>query len=181
MSSRLSKLINNFENHIALPWQKVISSEERSIFVIYHKEDELKLRARIDAFEQASVNNNHPWLLLNITNSFAQWLSNEDYKEAYFEDPAYLSSQFEYFAEHLIEQLVEQAQDHQSVNSTIALLGAGSLFGITSVSSLVKSLGEKLNGRLVVFFPGEKVENIYRLLDAKDGWGYQATSITASE
>lgn len=181
MSDRLSKLITNFENHISLPWQKVISSEERAIFVIYHKEDELKLRARIAAFEQASVKNDHPWLLLDITNSFAQWLANEDYKEAYFEDPDYLTSQYEYFAEELVNKLVEQASDHQHANNTIALLGSGTLFGITSVSGLVKVLGEKLQGRLVVFFPGEKVENVYRLLDAKDGWGYQAVSITAAE
>jgi len=34
-------------------------------------------------------------------------------------------------------------------------------------------------GRLLVLFPGEYVNNTYRLLDARDGWGYQATAITA--
>lgn len=181
MCDRLTKLVNNFETHISLPWQKVISSEEKTIFVIYHKEDELKLRSRIVAFEEASVKHEHPWLLLDITNSFAEWLANEDYREAYFEDPEYLTSNYEYFAEDLVNKLIEKVAEHQSPTCTIGLLGTGTLFGITSVSGLVKTLGEKLQGRLVVFFPGEKVENVYRLLDAKDGWGYQATSITAAE
>jgi hypothetical protein len=181
MSDRISKLVHNFETHIGLPWQKVISSEERAIFVIYNKEDELKLRARVAAFEEASVKHGHPWLLLDITTRFAQWLANEDYKEAYFEDPDYLTSSYEHFAEELAAHLVEQASAHQHENNTVALLGAGTLFGITSVSGLVKALGEKLQGRLVVFFPGEKIDNVYRLLDAKDGWGYQATTITVSE
>ena len=37
------------------------------------------------------------------------------------------------------------------------------------------------NGRLVAFFPGgyDAAHNSYRLLGAKDGWGYLATPITA--
>ena len=33
-------------------------------------------------------------------------------------------------------------------------------------------------GRLVVFFPGSRDGNTYRLLDARDGWNYLAHSIT---
>ena len=53
------------------------------------------------------------------------------------------------------------------------------LFGFASVSDFVKQLSEFVPGRLLVLFPGEYSDNTYRLLDARDGWGYQATAITA--
>ncbi len=59
------------------------------------------------------------------------------------------------------------------------LLGAGSLFGVARVSALMKRIAAAVPGRLVIFFPGEKVDNNYRLLGARDGWDYLATAITA--
>ena len=38
-----------------------------------------------------------------------------------------------------------------------------------------------VRGRMVVFFPGEYVDNNYRLLDARDGWNYLAVPITLQE
>jgi hypothetical protein len=35
-----------------------------------------------------------------------------------------------------------------------------------------------IQGRLVVFFPGQFERNNYRLLDARDGWNYLAVPIT---
>jgi len=176
MADRLSSLLKNYESHISLPWSKMISPEERSIFLIYKPEDELKLRARVGEFELATTKYDHPWTLLDVTDSFPNWLAGHDYAEAYFEDPEYLSATYEHFATELIDGFANQvaAQTDQAV---IALFGCGTLFGITSVSDLVKALGAKISGRLVVFFPGEQVGNTYRLLDAKNGWGYLATSI----
>lgn len=176
MADRISALLKNYENHISLPWSKMVSAEERSIFVLYKPEDELKLRARVGAFELATTKHDHPWLLLDVSDSFAQWLADQDYAEAYFEDPEYLTGNYQYFAEELVDKLVQQI-DMQTDDTAIALLGCGTLFGIASVSDLVKALAAKISGRLVVFFPGEQEGNTYRLLDAKNGWGYLATSI----
>lgn len=177
MADRISSLLKNYENHISLPWTQMASSEERSIFAIYKPEDELKLRARIGEFELATQRHNHPWTLLDITDSFASWLANQDYAEAYFEDPEYLTGNYQYFAEELVDQLAQQIAEQQTDRTAVALLGCGTLFGIASVSDLVKALAAKVTGRLVVFFPGEQEGNTYRLLDAKNGWGYLATSI----
>jgi hypothetical protein len=38
-----------------------------------------------------------------------------------------------------------------------------------------------IQGRLVVFFPGEFENANYRLLDARDGWNYHAIPITLHE
>lgn len=179
MADRITGLLKNYTSHISLPWSAMVSSEERSIFNIYKPEDELKLRARVSEFELATTAADHPWLLLDITDSFATWLAEQDYAEAYFEDPEYLVGNYEYFAAELVEQLIKKIGDAQTSATAVALLGCGTLFGITSVSDLVKSLAAKVEGRLVVFFPGEQEGNEYRLLDAKNGWGYLATSITS--
>ena len=181
MSNRLSKLLNSFESHISVPWSPYMSAEERAIFVVYHKEDELKLRHRMGEFELASKQSGHDWQLLDVTSAFAEWMADQDYKDAYFKDPELLESNYAYFAEDLAEKLKSQLSDQQHENSIIALSGCGALFGFASVSGLVKEVAQAVKGRLVVFFPGEHNENTYHLLDAKDGWGYQATAITVAQ
>jgi hypothetical protein len=179
MSDRLSKLLSSFDSHISIPWPQAVSPDERTIFVVYNKEDELKLRARIGEFENSAVQSGHPWLQLDLTHSFEQWMNSQDYKETYFEDPEYLKGLYGDFSEELVESLKQQFVEQQSPNGVIALLGCGALFGFTSVSGLVENLAKEVQGRLVVFFPGEHQNNNYKLLDAKDGWGYHATAITA--
>ena len=75
--------------------------------------------------------------------------------------------------------MAERIKDQADSNTLVALVGCGTLFGFASVSDFVKQLAEHVPGRLLVLFPGEYVNNTYRLLDARDGWGYQATAITA--
>ncbi len=180
MSDRLSKLLKNFTSHISVPWNHSISAEEKAIFIVYDKTDELKLRARIGEFEHACTENGHSWLPLDITNAFPEWMAEQDYQEAYFEDPEYLEGSYDYFAEELVTKLSQQIQQQQSQDGVVALIGCSALFGFISVSAMVKALANEVKGRLVVFFPGEYHENNYKLLDAKDGWGYQATAITAA-
>jgi hypothetical protein len=43
---------------------------------------------------------------------------------------------------------------------------------------VLKKVVNDIRGRLLVFFPGEYEDNIYRLLDARDGWSYLAVPIT---
>ncbi|HIF9491886.1 TPA: DUF1788 domain-containing protein [Photobacterium damselae] len=179
MSDRLSKLLSSFESHISIPWPAAVSADERTIFLVYDKMDELKLRARVEEFEQVCTQSNHPWLLLDITHSFEHWMAEQDYKETYFEDPEYLKGLYDDFAEELVIDLIRKVEAEQSENGVIGLVGCGTLFGFASVSGVVELLAKKVTGRLVVFFPGEVQNNNYKLLDAKDGWGYHATTISA--
>ncbi|MEF1201216.1 DUF1788 domain-containing protein [Vibrio owensii] len=180
MSDRLSKLLSSFEKHISIPWPVAVSADERTIFLVYHKEDELKLRARVEEFEQACTENAHPWQLLDLTHSFENWMSEHEYKETYFEDPEFLKGLYDDFVEELVDELISQVESKQTEDGVVALLGCGALFGFASVSGVVESLAERVTGRLVVFFPGEVQNNNYQLLDAKDGWGYHATTISAT-
>ena len=45
----------------------------------------------------------------------------------------------------------------------------------------MEAVTDCIGGRLLVFFPGEREGSNYRLLDARDGWNYLATPITAQE
>ena len=63
----------------------------------------------------------------------------------------------------------------------VAVLGAATLFGFLRVSVLMDTVKDAITGRLLVFFPGEYEAGNYRLLDARDGWDYLATPITAAE
>lgn len=179
MSDRLSKLLSSFDSHISIPWPKAVSADERTIFVIYNKEDELKLRARVGEFESSATQCGHPWLQLDVTHSFEDWMAEQEYKEGYFEDPEYLTGLYEDFSDELIAKLQSRIDENHDENSVVALLGCGALFGFASVSGLVEEVAKKVKGRLVVFFPGEYQNNNFKLLDAKDGWGYHATAITA--
>lgn len=179
MSNRLNRLIKSYTNYMSIPWVKDLADEQRLLFAIYHKEDELKLRTRIEEFKVATESNNHKWIEIDITDLFPEWMSNQKYREDYFEEPESLSGKYKKFAKQSVTKLASEIESKVDENTLVALIGCGSLFGFTSVASFVKGLSEHVPGRLLVLFPGEYIENTYRLLDARDGWGYQATAITA--
>jgi hypothetical protein len=68
-------------------------------------------------------------------------------------------------------------------DTVVALLGVGALFGLARVSSVVEGIKEAVQGRLLVFFPGEHhpENHTYRLLDARDGWNYLAVPLLAKD
>ena len=50
MSSRLDRLLNNYTNHISVPWQKGLAGVQKVIFVVYDIADELRFRAHLTEF-----------------------------------------------------------------------------------------------------------------------------------
>ncbi|MCA3011280.1 MAG: DUF1788 domain-containing protein, partial [Myxococcaceae bacterium] len=101
-------------------------------------------------------------------------------RDAYFESPEDLQLKLkdefpEYAAEKLREVLTSPDVSETSV---VAMFGAGSLYGFTHVSEVLKRVERDVRGRLVVFFPGTFEQNNYRLLDARDGWNYMAVPIS---
>ena len=65
----------------------------------------------------------------------------------------------------------------------VALLGVGALFGLARVSSIIEGIKGGVDGRLLVFFPGEHhpETHAYRLLDARDGWNYLAVPLMGTD
>jgi hypothetical protein len=179
--SRLNDLIRHYEHFVSLPWKKEISGVLKVWFVIYDKEDERRFRAKVDEFELATKQAGHSWVLIDLTNAFAQWMATNEYAEDYFEEPDYLDDMALQGFRDNIRQLIQETLQTPSTdeNTIVAVQGVACLFGFTKVSELVKELEEAIRGRLVVFFPGEYEHNNYRLLDARDGWNYLAVPITA--
>ncbi len=177
---RIEELATRYRGHIGAPWQRNLAGDQKAIFVVYPKTDERKLRARLELFEMATTSTGHLWRGLDMTDMFARWMANTDYRDVYFEEPETLSMKLrgdfvQYAASYLRDTLTADGVDEDTV---IAVQGIASLFGFTRVSLVLKEVVKDIRGRLLVFFPGEFEDNNYRLLDARDGWNYLAVPIT---
>ncbi len=181
--SELDRLATRYSHHISVPWGSAKSDAERTIFVIYDRSKERLLRYRIQEYQLATEAAGKSWIQLDVTNEFSDWFSQHPYREEYFQYPSdlpgYEQGHLEEFENHLARKLMTVLQEHATPNHAVAVLGVGALFGFCRVSALMKRIAASVPGRLVIFFPGEKVDNSYRLLGARDGWDYLATAITA--
>jgi hypothetical protein len=177
---RIEELAARYQNHISAPWQRNLAAEQRTIFLVYPKVDERRLRARIELFEMATIQAGHTWKRCDVTDVFARWMAAANYRDIYFEEPDTLTMKLrsdflQYVADELHAALTGSDVDETTV---VAVQGIASLYGFTRVSLVLKEVVKSIRGRLLLFFPGEYEQNNYRLLDARDGWNYLAVPIT---
>lgn len=177
---RIEDLAKRYQSHISAPWQRNLSGAQRTIFIVYDKADERKLRARIGLFEMETRQAGKGWKLFDFTGSFARWMAAMDYRDAYFEEPGDLSLKLQSgFVQYAASELRKVlTADDVNADTVVAVHGVASLFGFTKVSLVLKDVEQDIRGRLILFFPGEFDNNNYRLLDARDGWNYLAVPIT---
>lgn len=176
--SRLDRILAEFKRTVSLPWKTNLAGPQRVWMVVYDPADERRLRARLGEFELAAQEAEHPFMLCDLTDSFPAWMAAQEYLEDYFEDPEDLElvlPEFLDFAADQVRAVMQRGDD----DTLVAVLGVGALFGFIRVSELLNELHKDIQGRLVVFFPGNLHGNTYRLLDARDGWNYLAVPITA--
>ena len=175
---RVEDLAAEYERHICIPWQRTIAGAQRVVLVVYEKELERTLRARLGEFEQRTSASGHGWVRHDCTRAFAEWMSGAEYREAYFEAPDDLQLRLEgEFLDYVVAPLTDLLRSSDQ-DTVVALTGVGSLYGFVRVSEVIRTVEPDISGRLVVFFPGSRDGNSYRLLDARDGWNYLANSIT---
>lgn len=178
--SKVDRLLSEYGNHIAIPWQQRLAGAQRVIFIIYDKTDELRIRTRVDEFEMTTRNAAHDWKLLDVTDSFPTWMASLDYRENYFESPEDIEGLLPQFVDAVVACVTDLlAQPDVTDQTVVAVMGIACLFGFAKVSEMIQRAAPHIRGRLVVFFPGEYESNNYRLLDARDGWNYLAIPITA--
>lgn len=182
---QIERLIQNYATRVSLPWERNLAGPQRVWFAVYHKAEERRLRRRLEEFEISTRGAKHGWITIDLTDAFAQWLSNHEYREGYFENPEHLegdSPVLDDFKELIVRQVTDVLTSPNADESTVvAICGVASLFGFMKTSELVSKVETAIRGRLLVFFPGEYENNTFRFLDARDGWNYLAVPITADE
>ena len=180
---RIETLAERYRSHIALPWRRDLAGPERAIFVVYDKTDERRLRLRLPLFEAITREAGHAWLKSDLTQAFAQWMAQLEYRDSYFEVPEDMELQLESgFLQYLTSRLRDVLRAPEAdEDAVVAVYGVASLFGLVRLSALLREVEADVRGRILVFFPGEHENNNYRLLDARDGWNYLAVPITVHE
>ena len=180
--STIEGLLKEYESFVRQPWDRSLAGPQKVWFAIYEPTQKRRLRLRSPEFEMATKAAGHGWKLVDLTDTFAHWMAGNEYREAYFENPDYLDVALADYGDYLAD-LLTQALTTPDVddNTIVALSGLASLFGLTRASALFERTASDIQGRLLVFFPGQRDGNNYRLLDARDGWNYLAIPIRATE
>ncbi len=179
--SAIDRLLSNYRHQVRLPWSANISGKQRVWFAVYPPAEERRVRAHLSQFEADTREARHGWTTIDLTRLLPEWISAHEYREGIFEQPQHLTTNSE--LETLAAERVRQACSCEEVNadSVVAVIGLASLFDFMHVSSLIDRVEDSVRGRLLVFFPGEYQQNIYRFMDARDGFNYMAVPITSTE
>lgn len=175
-------LIDAYRRYVELPWRDDLSGSERVWMAIYPPREERRLRMRLDQFATDTGRAGHTWKHVDITRAFGQWLGGHRYRDEYFANPQALQPALRTFGKELVAQVQGELEAADVDKRTVVgVTGVGALFGTYRASWLIEGVQQSIRGRLLVFFPGERSGNNYRLLDARDGWNYRAVPIEPSE
>ena len=178
--SRVDLLIRRYERFVSLPWQQTLAGPQRVWFLVYDKADERRIRNCVGEFELATKRAGHEWKVCDLSDTFAQWMATQEYRDSYFENPEDLELLLPEFREAVVGQIRDSLNaEGVGEDTVVVLVGIACLFGFLRASSVVQEIAPDIKGRLLLFFPGEYENNNYRLLDARDGWNYLAVPITA--
>lgn len=179
--SAIDRLLANYARQVNLPWSANMAGMQRVWFAVYPPVEERRVRARLPQFEALTLEANHGWMTVDLTCLLPEWLAAHEYREAIFAEPEYFSANSE--LEDLAVERVRQACASEDANfaSVVAVTGLATMFDFMRVSSLVSRVEDSVRGRLLILFPGEYSGNIYRFMDARDGFNYMAVPITSTE
>lgn len=177
----IDSLLKNYVRQVRLPWSTNVSGKQRVWFAVYPPAEERRLRAKLTQFDTLTVDAGHGWSVVDLTRVLPEVLAAEKYREKIFESPQHWRPKAA--LEKRAATLVKDACHHEDSdeNGVVAVIGLASLFDYARVSSLIESVEDTIRGRLLVFFPGEYSGNVYRFMDARDGFNYMAVPITSAE
>jgi len=176
--SKIDQLLQKYQRIIKEPWPTGLSGQEKVWFLIFDPLDLRKMEFKLGEFEIATKNANKDWHLVSLKTRFSYWLSKHDYKDSFFENPEYLSDALQGdFKKFIEDSIITDLDIKNNKNTLVVLTDVSAIFGFIRLSEIVNSISNKVQGRLLVLFPGEFTNNQYRLMDARDGWDYLARPI----
>jgi hypothetical protein len=178
--SSINRLLDNYSRQVQLPWSPNMSGKQRVWFAVYPPAEERRIRAQLPQFEAATLAASHGWSTVDLTGLLPEWIAAHEYREGIFKEPEHFSVNSE--VEDMAVERVRQAcrREEADVSGVVVVIGLASLFDFIRVSSLVDRVEDCVRGRLLVFFPGEYAGNVYRFMDARDGFNYMAVPITSA-
>lgn len=181
MNTPVEHLLRNYTKHLSIPWSESASGTERVWYLVYPPEEERRLRAHIPAFRDVTENAAYKWIEFDLTKRFGSWLAAHPQRDRVLASPdkrlARIVGAFERDIEGDLRTVLTSEADDETL---VMLVGLGSLFGVTSVSRLVKTVADDVPGRLAGFFPGRWTDQAYHLLNGPGDWNYMATPITST-
>jgi len=181
MNSKINTLLNNYENVLKEPWNAKLSGHEKVWFLVYDPSEQRKISLYIGDFERITRKNNKKWVKIDLLPCFPKWMSQHEYREAYFNEPDAIQDQLETdFKEYVVKYISTIFKEISDIqNTVVAFTNIGAIFGFLKLSDIMEQIYHLNKGRILIFFPGEYQNNHFRLLDARDGWSYLARPITA--
>lgn len=179
--SVIDRLLRNYARQVQLPWSTNMAGKQRVWFAVYPPTEERRVRARLPQFEAITLEANHGWVTVDLTGLLPEWIAAHEYREAIFAEPEQFSANSE--LEDLAVERVREVCTCEDVDaaSVVTVMGLASLFDFMRVSSLIERVEDSVRGRLLVLFPGEYAGQVYRFMDARDGFNYLAVPITSAE
>ncbi|MBK7210550.1 MAG: DUF1788 domain-containing protein [Xanthomonadales bacterium] len=179
--SAIDRLLTNYARQVRLPWSTNTSGKQRIWFAVYPPAEERRVRAHLPKFEAETLAANHGWSIVDLTDLLPEWIAGHEYREGIFAEPEHFSANAE--LEDLAVYRVRHACQAEDVDasSVVTIIGLATLFDFIRVSSLIERIEDSVRGRLLVLFPGEYAGNVYRFMDARDGFNYMAVPITSVE
>ena len=179
--SVIDRLLKNYSRQVRLAWSANMAGKQRVWFAVYPPAEERRVRARLPQFEALTLEAGHGWTTVDLTGLLPEWIASHEYREAIFAEPEQFSANSE--LEDLAVERVRQACSDEDVDATsvVTVTGLASLFDFMRVSSLIERVEDSVRGRLLVLFPGEYAGQVYRFMDARDGFNYLAVPITSAE
>lgn len=180
----IEDLVKAYRKELDVPPPRTLTGAERTWMLIYKPEIERSVRTRLGMFEGATKDAGRFWSLVDLTGSFEVWMAAEPNRERFFKNPTTMAIRLKAYRESVAEK-ISAALRGGDESSVVAVVGVGTLVGLTHISEILPLVADQIRGRLLVFFPGTHERgadgNRYRLLDATDGWNYLATPITAAQ
>ena len=179
--SAVDRLLSNYSRQVRLPWSANMSGKQRVWFAVYPPAEERRVRARLPQFEALTLEARHGWTTVDLTRLLPEFLAAHKYRESIFQNPQHLRAGTDLEVRAAAQVKEAFSREEADAGSVVAVTGLASLFDFMRISSLIERVEDSVPGRLLILFPGEYAGNVYRFMDARDGFNYMAVPITSTE